>query len=77
MRKGLNPVIAGLIAMGMMIDPYARFEKQEDELEQYFRINKTTLEKEYQKIQKKQSGLSRRLRQICIYRYEQKGKSND
>ena len=77
MNKGINPLLAWLMTGAIMADSMIRLPKQEDELERYFRMNKTTLEQEYQKIQKKQSGLSRRLRQICIYRYEQKGKSND
>lgn len=60
-----------LLAMAWGAFPRKRRKKQEDELNMYLRINKTTLEKEVELIKQKRSGLSARLRDVAIYRYEQ------
>ena len=68
MKSKLNPLLLAMMyGMGTSL---FRNKPQEDELSQYFRIYNTTLEKEYNLIQQKKSGLSTRLRNEVIYMYE-------
>lgn len=69
----LNPLIARLIAYSLGINPlYRSHEYQEDKLNIHLRINNRTLEEEYKLVQQKRSGLSARMRDEVVYRYEKK-----
>jgi len=60
-----------MIAMGINIkDPFSFQGPQEDDLTRYLRINNTTLAQEVEKIKQKKSGLSARLREVALYRFE-------
>jgi hypothetical protein len=78
MKKGFSPALLGLIAWGMCggrLDPFSK--PQEDEIERHLKLWNRTLEEEYHLVQQKKSSLSARLRDVVVYRYEQKLKEGN
>ena len=67
--KGINPILLAFMAMGFSDYDFPH-QKGEDELNMWLRLSGRTLEQEYNLIIQKESGLSVRLRNQVICRYE-------